>query len=309
MGRERVLASVQQGARLVAVCDPDRARAQELAAPYAGCSILDDATWLDWGSLDAVFVCTPPFARGPVEVAAIGAGVALFVEKPIGLSSSHCAPILAALRRNPVLNAVGYMNRYRDSVGRARRTLSGSTVLGVSAHWVGGMYRVPWWAERERSGGQINEQCTHLVDLVRYLAGEIEEVHAFGQKAGDGTDVETTASITLRLTGGILGSLFYGCVADRKQIGLRFFSPQGSLTLEGWEMNLVEGADPGPGDDPRPQAGSVFAREVAAFFGAIKDGDPTWIKSDLVDAACTQRAVDAIRLSMSSGRRERVQTG
>jgi predicted dehydrogenase len=306
MGRERVLAAVAQGARLVAACDPDRGRARELAAPYPGCSVLDDATRLDWGALDAVFVCTPPFARGPVELAAIDAGVALFVEKPIGLSAAQAAPIVAALRRNPVPNAVGYMSRYRDSVARARRLLAGSTVLGVAGHWVGGAYRVPWWAQPEQSGGQVNEQCTHLVDLVRYLAGEIEEVHAFGRKAGDGTDVETAASISLRLSGGVLGSLFYGCLANRKQIGLRVFTPTGSVALEGWDMTLVEGADLEPGDAPRPEAESIFAREVAAFVGAIQDRDPTRIKSDLVDAARTQRAVDTIRLSMSTGRRERV---
>jgi len=31
----------------------------------------------------------------------------------------------------------------------------------------------------EQSGGQFVEQCTHLVDLSRYLIGEITEVSAY----------------------------------------------------------------------------------------------------------------------------------
>jgi predicted dehydrogenase len=310
MGTERASAATQWGARLVAACDGDRPRAEELAARYRGCVPLASADRLDWQSLDAVFVCTPPFARGPVEVAAIHAGVAVFLEKPIGLSAGHGEPILWALQSHPVPTAVGYMNRYRNSVEWVQRRLDGKSILGVSGHWVGGMYRVPWWSRRDQSGGQVNEQCTHLVDLFRYLVGEIEEVHALGRHSTDGSDVDTAASINLRFTNETVGNLLYGCLATRKQIGLRIFSPDEMIALEDWDMRLR--LQPGPENEARdgdlrlPDDGPIFVKEVAAFLDAVAELGPSRIRSDLVDALRTQRVVDAIQSSLASGRLERV---
>ena len=47
--------------------------------------------------LDAVYVCVPPFAHGPVEQAIAAAGLAMFVEKPLGLDESMAAAVADAV--------------------------------------------------------------------------------------------------------------------------------------------------------------------------------------------------------------------
>jgi len=309
MGRERASAATQWGARLVVACDADRTRAEELASRYPGCLSLADASQLDWRTLDAIFVCTPPFARGPIEIAAIAAGVALFLEKPVGLSALHSAPILRALQDRPVPTAVGYMNRYRNSVECARRFLNEAQVLGISGHWVGGMYRVPWWSRRDQSGGQINEQCTHLVDLIRYLVGEIEEVHAMRRQSDEGSDIDTAASINVRFANGTLGNLFYSCLANKKQIDLRIFSPGGMVALQDWDLQLRCDDGLAIENNPPPEEGPIFVKEVAAFLNTITSDGPSFIRSDLADALRTQQVIDAIQTSLASGSRQLVLSG
>ena len=301
MGMQHARSASQQGHRISVACDPDLARASALAATYPGCEIVTDAASVLWSELDAGFICTPPFARGPVELSAAQAAVPLFLEKPIGLSAAQCLPALKALRARGTITSVGYMNRYRASVQRARKVLEGEMVLGFAAHWVGAAYRVPWWGDPAQSGGQLNEQCTHLIDLARYLVGEVTEVSAFAQPNPDGAAGNASASLLLRFESGLLGTVICGSLAKEKQIGCRVFTPRGQLVLDGWDFKWSPSAVFGDGSDLDPSE-DVFAAECADFLDAVRSGDTRAIRCDLAEAMRTQRVVDAARAAlMGSG--------
>src|SRR5436189_1125729 len=232
MGLSHARSAVRLGHRVVVACDLDVARASALAATFPGCEVVTDSAAIRWDEVDAGFVCTPPFARGPVELYAAKAGVPLFLEKPIGLSAAQCLSALTAFRLTGTITSVGYMNRYRASVRRARSLLGGESVLGFAAHWVCAAYRVPWWGDPTLSGGQLNEQCTHLIDLARHLVGEVSEVNAFAQPSPNGGGGTAAVSILLRFRNGTLGTVICGCLAQEKQIGCHVFTPRGPLVLE-----------------------------------------------------------------------------
>jgi predicted dehydrogenase len=82
--------------RLVAVTDPDRQRAESLAGSHR-MRVVPDVDALLAEGLDAVYVCVPPFAHGPAERAVAAAGLALFVEKPLGLDEQVATGIADAL--------------------------------------------------------------------------------------------------------------------------------------------------------------------------------------------------------------------
>ena len=303
MGRQRARAALSLGARVAAVYDPDAQRAYEVGALAGGCTVLRDWQDLDLGSIDAVFVCTPPNARGPAELRALEAGVPLFVEKPVGLSAAHCAATHEALERRPAITAVGYMNRYRPSVQAARDALAGKVVLGLSCNWAGTRYAVPWWDHEPLSGGPINEQATHLVDLARYLAGDIREVHAMadGQRGPHGAP--EAAAVTLRFDGGALGRCSTPAVRARRRSVSRW-SPR--MLGCGSTAGIFGCGARTAGSFPRRSRSGTRSSsfEVAAFFDAIRKDSTTPILSDLSDALRTQRVVDAIRRSLVSHRPE-----
>ncbi len=304
MGRIRARAAAGHGARVIEVCDVESDRACELAATLPDCVVRAEPLGLTWDRLDAVFVCTPPFARGPVEQLAIEHGVPFLVEKPVGLSASGVAAVADALARRPVLSAVGYMNRYRESVERARELLRGETVLGLACNWIGTPYRVAWWARPELSGGAINEQTTHLVDLGRYLVGEIVEVQ--GMATPPDTDGRTTAGFNLRYRDGALYSLFYSCGGESKMITLQAFTPRASVALDGWEFHLRPPHGTGSHDIAPSDRDAVFHVEVAAFLRAVERKAPDTIRCSFEDGIRTQLVVDALFRSLASGKVEPV---
>jgi myo-inositol 2-dehydrogenase/D-chiro-inositol 1-dehydrogenase len=212
-GREHARASTLLGARVALLCDRDISRARTLAGEYPGSVVLEDFREIDWSSIDAVFVCTPPASRGPAELAAVQAGIPVTLEKPVGLSAEACMPLLKALLEKPVINSVGYMNRYRDSVISTQKLFGNTELIGIVCNWVGRIYRVPWWLQRNASGGPLNEQGTHLVDLCRLFLGEVTEVSAMADNSAIHKDIHETVVVTLRFVNEKLATIFYSCRA------------------------------------------------------------------------------------------------
>jgi predicted dehydrogenase len=304
MGQVRARAAQALGAKVAALCDVDLSRARDLTGLIHDSPALWEPHQIDWTSLDAVFVCTPPGSRGPIELAAVGAGVPVLMENPIGISALQALPVLQALVSKPIIHAVGYMNRYRPSVLHARKVLSHAPALGLTFHWTGRRYGVPWWLREDQSGGPFNEQGTHLIDLARFLAGEITEVYAMGKQSTISKGVNEAVVVSLRFRKGFLGTGFYSCEASEKSIGLGIFLAKAPICLEGWDLHLRT-------KEARPQTieakEEIYLREVKTFFKAIKLSNQSFIKCDLRDAVQTQLVVDAVGRSILSGKAEKVQ--
>lgn len=289
MGAERANQAARAGATVAYCVDTDEERARTLATQFQS-SPISNADSMQWRDIQAVFVCTPPSLRA-VALDAVAAGVAVFVEKPVGLTKNDGTVLAEAIQRRPVINAVGYMNRYRPSVHAAREFAKASTLSAVAAHWACKRYAVPWWEHPELSGGPFNEQATHLVDLCRYVAGDIAEVRAFAGPAGDEHNI-ARAAVAMRFENGAVGTLVYTCEADDKHIGLHIVTAHGAMELRGWNF-AVAGADDGA--EPNP-----FELETRAFLAAVAAGDGRTILCDVADAIKTQTAVDEIRRAFAS---------
>jgi myo-inositol 2-dehydrogenase/D-chiro-inositol 1-dehydrogenase len=197
---------------LVAVCDPVPAAAQALAGEL-GADFLADADGLLRRGLDAVWLCVPPFAHGELERAVVRAELPFFVEKPLAADLTVAEDVARAVRTAGLPTATGYHWRHLDTVDRARSALAGRVVRLVDARWWGSTPPPAWWSRQDRSGGQVVEQATHVLDLVRVLAGEVAEVAgASARSTADRRDVPDATAAVLRFHSGAVGTVSTSCV-------------------------------------------------------------------------------------------------
>jgi len=289
MGRERARAAASFGVETILLFDEDDSRAKCLADEIPAARNLKESDAVFNERLDALFICTPPFCRGRLELRAISSGIPFFVEKPIGVTASQLRTVLDSLDRTPVLTAVGYMNRYRNSVSRAKAILQSRTIIGISAHWVGKRYGVPWWGVLEQSGGPFNEQATHAMDLFRHLASDTEALYAVAhaQKA-----IESSVLAVVRLSGDGLGSLLYSCEAKDKDIFIAIETTDGMLELRGWDLDLVRNTVDGSQAEPESQP--IFEKETHVFLQAVTRENESLILVDFKQAYQTQVLMDNI---------------
>ncbi|MBY8874647.1 Gfo/Idh/MocA family oxidoreductase [Micromonospora sp. PLK6-60] len=293
---------------LVGVTDVTRDAAEALAATHGGRSFGDVDELLAAG-LDAVYVCVPPFAHGPVEEAVIAAGVPMFVEKPVAVDLDTAERIGALVEQRGLLTAVGHHWRYLHVVEQARELLADRPVRMVNGAWLDKVPPVAWWAVRDRSGGPVVEQAAHVLDLVRVLAGEVVEVTAYGDGSPPpvaGADIDSVTAATLRFAGGAVGTLAAACVLTWKhRAGLEILADGLALSLaeDGLTVTDADGERHLPAD---PDGARVAVDR--AFVDAVR-GVGEDVRVPYAEALRTQRLALAVADSARTGRPVALPTG
>lgn len=300
----RVL-QVIEDVEIVAICDVRRETAVQVAGEYGARPYTDHRMMLDREPLSALYVCVPTFAHTDAEILAVRQGVHLFVEKPVAPTMEKALEILEAVRESGVLTCVGYQLRYSGIVQQAKSFLEGREIGMAAVHRWGGLPGTPWWRVMAQSGGQIVEQTTHQVDLLRFLVGEVAEVHAYYALRTlddeENLDIPDVHSINLKFETGAIGSLTSTCTfRNGGGTGLMSFvmkDMRAEFGAEGLEVHPESAADPGP---VHRDAGDID--EV--FMDAIRKGDGSAILSDYEDGVRSLDVTLAANRSAGSGRPE-----
>jgi predicted dehydrogenase len=297
--------SDMEGVRIKAVCGTSAEKAESFALEFEearGYGALEEM--LETEKLDAVYVCVPPFAHGDIEMELINRGIPFFVEKPLGANLETPREIIYALKKKTVITSVGYHFRYRDSTIKLVEELKGCHLGMVTGCWMGSMPAVPWWRNQAKSGGQFVEQTTHLLDLLRYSAGEPEEVTAvFGNKMlqdkHENVTVSDIGSVILKMKNGTIATLTNTCLLPDgvSNIGLEYYHDSGILKLN--QEGLIKSARDFTMEWKDRE--NPYFRENRAFIQAVASGDSSGILSDYHDAYQTQKVAVAALKSAETG--------
>jgi myo-inositol 2-dehydrogenase / D-chiro-inositol 1-dehydrogenase len=236
------------GARVVGVADPVPEAARRLAADCGAGAYPDADALLDAETVDAAYVCVPPFAHGGPERAVLARRLPLFVEKPLSADRDTAAALVPLVREAGVVTGTGYHWRCLDTVQEAAKLLAAAPARLVAGAWLDKVPPPPWWPRRNRSGGQVVEQLTHVVDLARLLVGEVEAVWGTGSRApGSPGDADDATALAARFRSGAVGTFTASSLLPgKRRASLETVSADG-MRLELSEQALVierPGAEP-----------------------------------------------------------------
>ncbi len=289
------------GVRLTAVTDIDPQRARALAADHDAAVVPDLAALLATPGLDAVWLCLPPFAHGAPELAVIEAGLPFFVEKPLGTGPAVAERVAAAVAADGLLTATGYHWRYMPGVERAAAELAGTPVALADATWWDKVPPVSWWLDPQRSGGQLVEQATHLVDVLRVLVGEPVLVSALPAHVPgrDPALVDAATAATIRFDTGAVATLSATSVLSRKAAAAVTLIAEGRTVVVG-ELETV--LSDGQRVQTVPDDGIAKRLVDQAFCDAVRTGDPSGVRAPYAEALRTHRVGCALAESARTGR-------
>lgn len=291
-----------EGARVVAVCDLDRNRAEE-AANELGCDAYDNhPSLLERADLDAVYLSVPVFAHGSLELDVIDRGVPFFVEKPVALNLETALRIQEALEKSGVPTCVGYQLRYLPHTWAVQEWLADRTIgLVAGKYWCGTGRRNDWVTDASRSGGQLVEQATHTLDMMRVLVGEVDEVFSYQAKRTLTENNSNDAySVALQFESGAIGSFSSTWAWDPEKWNhanqITIFSGDYMLEWSGGGAR-VEPVDPSfdPPSDSGPSLDEIFVT-------AVRSGEYSAIRSTYSEAVKTLALTLAANLSAERGK-------
>jgi myo-inositol 2-dehydrogenase/D-chiro-inositol 1-dehydrogenase len=195
--------------RLASVYDVDAGRA-ELLARSCGAVVSRSAGELIETS-DAVYITTPNTQHTALAIAAAGAGVHVFCEKPMATGPEDARAVmraaLAGSSSGGAVFQVGHNRRFAP-VYRKLKELIAAERRPHSAHIKmnrGELLNPAWVADAGTTGGFLYETTIHMFDMMRFLFGEVAELYA----AGSAHEYPETDdfSVLLRFTGGMHATL------------------------------------------------------------------------------------------------------
>lgn len=287
-------------------CGTSKDKADKLARSFKGAKGYDQLKeMLSSEQLDAVYVCVPPMAHGAIEQELINHKIPFFVEKPLAAEDETALSIVDQLKQTSLITSVGYQFRYKDSVQKLKDSLVNSQIGLISGQWMGDMPQVSWWRKIEGSGGQFIEQTTHIVDVLRYVAGEIDEVYAsygtlINHKKYDHVTVPDVGTVSLKLKSGAVATISNTCILPSgiSQVGMSFYTDK---SIVAWEPDNLKITQDSETKQAKLQEYNAYRKESEAFLHAVRTGDTSRILSDYTDAYLTHQVTCAALESSRTG--------
>jgi predicted dehydrogenase len=293
-------------------CDliAETAAARREQAGGQGAIYTDARQMLDEAKPDAVYVMLPPYAHGAAEALVIERKIPFFVEKPVAIDLPTAQKVAEGVARYGLLTGVGYMNRYRKSVQRARALLQAQVPVLLHGGWMGGGPQVyegiwRWWVQKDRSGGQFLEQTTHTIDLARYLFGDVKSVYAVPVRdrkpRPDFFTIEDASMVQLSFANGAAGNLYSACSTSvGGGVSLTAWGTELRADFTGWEHSVKIYLPDGeqitiPGEQ------NIFSYEDRAFVDSVKAGKNVGILASYEDGLKATAIACAANESMQTG--------
>lgn len=135
--------------------------------------------------IDIIDVSTPGNLHAEISIAAAKAGKSVLCEKPLGNNAQQAKQMLDAVNEAGVKNGVFFNYRKAPAVALAKQLIS-EGALGRIYHWRGTYlqdwiadpnFPLVWRLKKETAGSGVHGDLNaHLIDLARFLVGEITEV-------------------------------------------------------------------------------------------------------------------------------------
>ncbi|MGF7048888.1 putative dehydrogenase [Paenibacillus sp. DS2015] len=297
--------SAMEGVKLQAVCGSSQGKADKMAMRYGTVGYGNLTEMLDREKLDAVYICVPPMAHGDIEPQLIERGIPFLVEKPLATDIEFPRNQLKQIEAQQLLTSVGYHFRYKETVGQLKQLLSEQQVGMALGQWMGGMPGVAWWRQQQGSGGQFIEQTTHIVDMLRYCLGDVEEVYAlYGNRVmheqHENVSVSDVGTVMITMASGVIASISNTCILPGNvgQSGLTFYTGQGILD---WNADRLQVVTPNVKSEYSDSV-DPYVLESEAFIHAVRTGDSSRIRSNYADAFKTQLVTYAALESSMTGK-------
>ncbi len=306
--------SKMRGARLVALCDNDRAKARALADRFAVPDVFADIDdLLSYDEIDAVVIATPNHLHEPHVLEALAAGIDVLCERPLSLHSRGVQAYSGrgggeraqgAGREQPPVPQRRTGARWLSARGRAGKAERHSR--GVVSHPRPGR-KAGALRRAESGGGALFEHGFPLLDLALWLADfpPPQRVWAHMRPWRGANEVEEEALVTIECASGVAFTVdvSWSYVGNEDRWWFEALSSRGSARLAPLRvLKEINGSavDVSPmGAAARESAFIQSYRAELAHFLAVVRGESTY--EPPADQVVVHRIVEAAYRSADEG--------
>jgi predicted dehydrogenase/threonine dehydrogenase-like Zn-dependent dehydrogenase len=204
------------GATLAAIASEGGLTAADAAARFGFDRAATTEEILADDRIDGVVITTTHSSHANLAAAALRAGKAVFVEKPLALTNVELSDVARALPQGRFL-MVGFNRRFAPFISDATSLLQSSSRRSMMIRVNAGKLPADHWLHDPLVGGGrlLGEGC-HFIDLLMHCIGtRLDVVHAFAQPlSGRPLECGDDFTVSLQFADGSFGTLLYTAEGD-----------------------------------------------------------------------------------------------
>lgn len=292
------------GCSLTSVCDNDSGKGRQFADKY-GASFYDDySEMLKQPNLNIICVCTPSGLHARDGVEAARAGKHVLVEKPMALNLQDADLLIEACDKAGVTLAVVYQNRFKPAVQKLHRAIEGNkfgklTHANATVRWNRNdeyYAQCPWRGSIELDGGVLMNQAIHNIDLLQWMFGPVESIHAYTATRLRKIEAEDVGVAIIKFKNGALGVIEAATTLYPKNLeeSLSIFGEKGTAVISGitaseiknWIFQDETNYDIEPGPTGHQAVIEDMLRAIAQGSKPLVDGNEGRKSLEMVLAIC-----------------------
>jgi len=273
-----LLSGAVAGAKLVAVCDIDPAKAQAFGEKHNVPWFTDMDEMMSKSEPDVVSVLTPSGMHCEHVLRLAPYGKHIVVEKPMALTLDDADAMIAACDLHGCRLFVVKQNRFNVPVVKLREAVEsnrfGKLVMGtVRVRWCRPQSyydQDSWRGTWAFDGGVLTNQASHHVDLLEWMMGDVESVFARSTTALANIETEDTAIAVLKFRNGALGCIEATTATRPKDLegSISILGEKGTVEIAGFAVNQMKTwafSEPEEGDEGVMAKYSVNPPNVYGF--------------------------------------------
>jgi len=234
---------------LVAVCDSDSRVLEKHIEQYnvPGYSSIDEL--LATEKLDIVTLCTPSGVHSSQAIKSAKFGVNVITEKPMATKWQDGLDMVRACDEAGVKLFVVKQNRRNSTLQLLKRAVEDKrfgkiSMVQLNVFWTRPQEyydRATWSGTWDMDGGAFMNQATHYVDLMHWLIGPVEKIHAMTSTHRD-IDVEDTGVVNIKWRNGALGSMAVTMCTYPKNLegSITILGESGTVRIGGVAVNEIQ---------------------------------------------------------------------
>ena len=249
--------------------------------------------------VDLVSICTPDRRHAEQALFALEAGKHVLCEKPMVTNLEDAARVVEEVRRTERTFMVGHNYRFFPQFEKVKALVDAGTLgplfLGESSY-IQDLYFMEelgpaYWRIKDPQDFYLGG-AVHNVDLLRWILGEIEEVHAFSNRMMAFYPIDENYVSNFRFTNGHIGRVLLTLGARLKEkfrVDLNVYGYEGTLRASLQHNDVLMNVDKAEGGQPAvlpTEDANSFEREIAHFVACVREG-----RQPLVDAVEGAKAV------------------
>ena len=237
-------------ARLVDICDIRKEVCGKYSELYGVPGYTDFSEMLRKTSADIVNICTPHGLHSTMAIEAARAHKHILVEKPMALTLEDTLRMDEAARENDIRLMVVWQNRHNVPIKLAKKALEDKALGQVYQVHCSVLWNRPqsyydrsdWLGRKDLEGGPLYTQCSHFIDLLIYMFGDIQRVNSIGETKCHNIEVEDCGVAVMKFKSGVMGTLSYtNCVYNKNYEGsITIVGEKGTIKIGGSYLNTID---------------------------------------------------------------------